>query len=263
MTSPVALLTDFGLDDWYVGVMKAVILSLDPAAAIIDITHSVPPQDIEAASFALLASYRYLPGGTTVVVVVDPGVGGKRRILCAASAGRRFVFPDNGVLTEVLDREGVEKMVSVENRDFFLKPVSGTFHGRDIFAPVAAHLSLGGEMERLGPVTDECVRIETSGPEIGEDRVTARVRWIDGFGNLITNCPARLVEELSVKWGGLAIDLGPHGLAGMAATYETSEPGRPLGIIGSSGYLEVSVREGDAAHTLGLNLNDTITIREP
>jgi S-adenosylmethionine hydrolase len=260
--SPIALLTDFGLDDWYVGVMKGVILSINPAATLIDITHSVPPQDIETAGFALLASYKYLPVGSVVVVVVDPGVGGKRSILCAESVGRRFVFPDNGVLTEVLDREGFGKIVRVENPEFMLDPVSSTFHGRDIFAPVAAHLSMGVAMGRLGPRVTACERITVSGPEVGAYQVTARVRWIDRFGNLITDCPSGMVDEMSGKWGGVAIDLGPQGFAQVVAAYEEVERGRPLGIAGSSGYLEISIREANAAQALCLTLGDTITLRK-
>ncbi len=263
MASPVALLTDFGVDDWYVGLMKSVILTINSSATLIDITHSVPPHDLEAANFALIASYKYLPSGSIVVVVVDPGVGGKRSILCAESGGRHFVFPDNGVLTEFLDREGFEKLVRVENPELFLRPVSSTFHGRDIFAPVAAHLSLGVEAERLGPDAGEYVRLAIAGPGLGEDHATTRVRWIDRFGNLVTDCPAGLVEDLSGKWGGIAIDLGPCGATSLADTYGGVERGRPLGILGSSGYLEVSIREASAARALDLTLGDTVILRKP
>jgi S-adenosylmethionine hydrolase len=263
MASSIALLTDFGLHDWYVGVMKGVILAINPGAAIIDITHSVPPQDVEAASFALLASYMYLPAGTVVAVVVDPGVGGRRRVLCAESGGRLYVFPDNGVLTEVLDREGFENLFCVENHEFFLEHVSATFHGRDIFAPVAAHLSMGAAADSLGPATRDYERIKIAGPRIGDDHVIIRVRWIDRFGNLLTDCSADLVDGISRRWGGVAIDLGAHGAVGMAATYESAEPGHALGLVGSSGYLEISVREGSAARVLGLMLGDTIVLRKP
>jgi S-adenosylmethionine hydrolase len=263
MAPAIALLTDFGLRDWYVGVMRGVILGINPGAAIVDITHSVPPQDVEAASFALLASYKYLPTGSITVVVVDPGVGGRRRILCAESAGRRFVFPDNGALTELLDREGFDKMVSMENREFFLDPVSTTFHGRDIFAPVAAHLSLGVAVDSLGAATGEYVRLAIPGPEISRDRAVTRIRWIDRFGNLITDCPSGLVEELSGRWNGVSIDVGPHGVAPVVSAYEAVGPGQPIGIVGSSGYLEMSIREGSAAETLNLALGDTITLRRP
>ena len=263
MASPVALLTDFGTDDWYVGTMKGVILAVNPEARIIDVTHGVPPQDVDAAGFAALVSCRYLPPESTVVIVVDPGVGGGRAILCARSGGRFFVFPDNGVLTEVLDRDGLDLLVRVENRRFFREPVSSTFHGRDIFAPVAAHLSLGLSPCDLGPEVDNFVRRRIPGPQVGGDHVTARIRWIDRFGNLITDCPADLVDQMSGKWGEAVVDLGAHGAAAPVRTYEAAQPGRPLAIIGSSGFLEISVREGDAARTLGLHLGDAVTIRRP
>jgi S-adenosylmethionine hydrolase len=243
--------------------MKAVILSINPAARIMDITHSVPPQDIEAAGFALVVSYRYLPAGSVVVVVVDPGVGGKRSILCAESGERLFLFPDNGVLTELLDREGYERLVKVEHREFFLEPVSRTFHGRDIFAPVAAHLSLGVEMDRLGSQVIGCERTAISGPEVSGDSLAVRIRWIDRFGNLITDCPADLLAKVSEKWGGAVIDLGAGATARVAAAYEDVDPGRPLGIIGSSGYLEISISGGSATQDLGIMLGDTVRVRKP
>jgi S-adenosylmethionine hydrolase len=263
MMSPIALVTDFGLSDWYAGVMKGVILSINPSAVVVDGTHAVPPQFIEAAGFVLLASCGYLPGGSVVVVVVDPGVGGRRRILCASSAGRRYVFPDNGVLTELLDRDGLEKLVAVENRDWFLEPVSATFHGRDIFAPVAAHLSLGRPIDELGPPVADFERIAVPLPEFGENAARVRIRWIDRFGNLITDCPEGMVGEMLARWGGVAIDLGSRGTAGLVDAYESVGRGCPVGIIGSSGYLEVSIRDGDAALALGLALGDTINLRRP
>jgi S-adenosylmethionine hydrolase len=263
MPAPIGLITDFGLDDWYVGVMKSVVLTVNPAAKIVDLTHGVPPQDITAANFAVLASYRYLPPCSVIAVIVDPGVGGKRKILCARSAARTFVFPDNGVLTEVLDREPPDALVSVENPEFFLEHVSATFHGRDIFAPVAAHLSLGTDMERLGPATDAYVRVRIPSPEIGDGCATVRVRWIDRFGNLITDCPADIVAQVSEKWGGIALDLGAPGRAPLVTAYDTVRPGQAMGIIGSSGRLEVSVREGSAARVLGLSLGDTIILCTP
>jgi S-adenosylmethionine hydrolase len=263
MTSPIALFTDFGADDWYVGVMKGVILTVNPDARMIDVTHAIPPQDIEAGGFAVLVSCAYLPPESVVLVVVDPGVGGSRAIMCARSGGRLFVFPDNGVLTEVVDRDGLEMLVRVENRRFFRDPVSSTFHGRDIFAPVAAHLSLGLSPGDLGPEVDRFVRRRIGGPQAGEAYVKTRIRWIDGFGNLITDCPARLVREISERWGGVSLDLGTPGVAPLADTYEASERGSSFAIIGSSGFLEVSVREGSAAGKLDLHLGDTITLHRP
>jgi S-adenosylmethionine hydrolase len=261
MAVPIALVTDFGLDDWYVGVMKAVVLSISPDAQIIDLAHSIPPHDVEAAGFVLLVSSTYLPGSTVVVVVVDPGVGGGRRILCARSGGHTYVFPDNGVLTELLDRDGVEAMVEVKRPEFFMPRPSHTFHGRDVFAPVAAHLSLGVEIEELGPAARGWTRAEIAGPRFQGERVLARVRWIDRFGNLVTDCPVRMVAEARGKWGEVVVEV-PGGATGpVVPTYGAAERGCLLGVVGSSGYLEISVREGNAAGRLGLRLGDTVVLR--
>jgi hypothetical protein len=257
----IALLTDFGLHDWYVGVMKAVVLAINPEACVIDLVHTVPRHDIEAAAFALLASYPYVPPGSIIVVVVDPGVGGEREILCASVAGRMFIAPDNGVLSPLLDKEGCEKLVRVANREIFLKPVSSTFHGRDIFAPVAAHLSLGVDIENLGPEVEEFERMEAAPPEVEGDRLVTRVRWVDGFGNLITGCPGSLVGEFTREGGQMVVDLGVRGLAPIAESYESVGEGEVLGIVGSSGYLEISVREASAAGMLGLTIGDAVTLR--
>ena len=211
--STIGLLTDFGSGDWYVGVMKGVILSVNPQAAIVDISHAVPRHDVGAASFALLASYKYLPDNAIIVTVVDPGVGTERRIICAKSAGRFFLAPDNGVLTGVLEREGYEEIVSVENESLFLKPVSSTFHGRDVFAPVAGHLSLGLGIAELGPGTADFATITVPRPQVGADHATVTIQWIDSFGNLITDCSGDLVEELVRRWGAAGIDLGSGGSA--------------------------------------------------
>ena len=256
----IALLTDFGLHDWYVGVMKGVVLSINPQATVIDISHHVPRHDVVAASFALLASYRYQPVGTIVVAVVDPGVGTQRRIICARAGDRFFLAPDNGVLTGVLTREPPFEMVCVENEQYFLGPVSTTFHGRDIFAPVAAHLSLGVPLERLGTKMEAFHRKEVAEPRVGEREAEGVVVWVDGFGNLITNLTDTLVRELSGLWGHTLVRIGKGRPFGIASNYESVESGALLGIIGSSGYLEISVREGNAAQVLGVGIGERINL---
>ena len=259
--SIIALLTDFGTHDWYVGLMKGVILGVNPSARIVDISHSVPRHSITAASFALIASYRYFPEGTVFVVVVDPGVGTRRRIVCVQCAARLFVAPDNGVLTGVISKEGYETMVIVENHEFFLREVSSTFHGRDIFAPVAGHLSRGLSIKRLGPETEEFHRAELPEPEIREGSILASIEWVDSFGNLITNCPRESVADLGARYGAVVVRLKDGLEVEMQETYESAATGEPMGIIGSSGYLEVSVREGDASGMLGLTIGDRIVIK--
>jgi S-adenosylmethionine hydrolase len=266
-SNAVALLTDFGLHDWFVGVMKGVVISINPDASIVDISHEIPRQNIVAGSFALAASYSYLPVGSVTAVVVDPGVGTRRRVLCARSAGRLFLAPDNGVLSGLMAREGRAKLVSVENDTYFFKPVSSTFHGRDIFAPVAAHLSLGVHMEDLGPEIGDCLRLEIPSPQTEGDLLAISVQWIDGFGNVITNCPSVLVDEIEARWGG-ELSIGAGAEAGeaqvdlrdikIAASYEAVGPGQLLAIRGSSGYLEISVRQGSAAEILGIAIGDKL-----
>jgi len=260
-SSTIALLTDFGLHDWYVGVMKGVILSVAPNARIIDITHDVPRHNLAAASFALLASYPHFPVGSILVTVVDPGVGTARRIICVQSAGRYFLAPDNGVLTGVLAREGSEKMVSVENGAYFLPQVSSTFHGRDIFAPVAGHLSSGVAIDQLGPEVTVYKRLSIPRPQVASQTAQTTVQWVDSFGNLVTDCPRQLVGELGSRWGAVVIDLGPRGVAPIAETYEMVEPDAPMGVIGSSDYLEISIREGSASEVLGLGIGHKVVLK--
>lgn len=263
MKQPViALLTDFGLGDIYVGVMKGVIHSVNPDGHIVDITHSIPRQDVRAASYALLASVKFFPEGTIFVVVVDPGVGGGRAVLCAKTGGNLFLAPDNGILGPLLDRGGYEILVKVENENLYLKPVSSTFHGRDIFAPVAAHLSAGLDIRDLGPDTSEYVRGEIRRAEVSAKRVVAEVIWVDGFGNVVTSCEASVVRDVMSAWAGVAIEGGGGDRLPLVTSYDAVPPGELLAIVGSSGFLEISVREGSAAERLGLKAGDRVVLVE-
>jgi S-adenosylmethionine hydrolase len=257
----VALLSDFGLEDWYVGVMKSVVLTVNPKATVLDVVHTIPRQNVLAGSFALRASYGYLPPGAVVVAVVDPGVGTGRRILCAEAGGRLFLAPDNGILSGVLAKEGRGRIVSVENDEYFLKPVSSTFHGRDIFASVAGHLSLGLSPDRLGPEVKELEMIEAPLPEVRDDAITLTVEWIDSFGNLITDCSEALAVDLGARWGKLSIAGVGGRPVSMVVSYESAGEGELLAIIGSSGYLEISVREGSASQLLGLEIGDRFELK--
>lgn len=289
----IVLITDFGLDDVYVGVMKGVMLSIAPDAAIVDVTHSIPRHDVVAASHALLACYRFFGEGTVFVVVVDPGVGSERHVICARSEGRYFLAPDNGVLAPQLTERGYDSLVRVKREDLYLKPVSSTFHGRDIFAPVAAHLSMGLDILTLGDTAPDFVRVDLPEAEVGEGRVRAAVRWVDSFGNVVTNCAASAVRDVLGGWAGMVIGreaarvrtgtkydslkgeggarsaIGPGGRAvgpaqriSLVGAYEEVPPGALLAIVGSSGFLEISVREGSAAERLGLSLGDKVIFTE-
>ena len=255
----IALITDFGTDDVYVGVMKGAILSVNPGAEVVDITHAIPRHDIRAASSTLLASYAFFPEGSIFVVVVDPGVGGARAVICARADGRYFLAPDNGVLGPLLDEKGYDSVVRVENQDLFLKPVSSTFHGRDIFAPVAAHLSAGLDIAELGPEAHGFVRLERAGPEVAQDRVAAHVTWVDRFGNVVTDCPASAVHEVMAAWDGMALEGHEAGFP-LVESYGAVARGSLLAIVGSSGFLELSVREGSAARRLGLGSGDPVVL---
>lgn len=257
----IALITDFGLHDVYVGVMKGTILSINPEARIVDVTHSVPRHDIIAGSYVLSASLGYFPEETVFTVVVDPGVGGGRAVVCAKSGGRYLLAPDNGVLGALLSERGYDTLVRVENEDLYLKPVSSTFHGRDIFAPVAAHLSMGLDIKVLGPETSEFVTVEVPGAEVSPTAVAAGVTWVDNFGNVVTNCAASMAREVMGRWAGIAIEGRPETLS-LARSYDAVPPGALLAIAGSSGYLEISVREGSAAERLGLEPGDIVVLME-
>lgn len=266
----IALITDFGLDDVYVGVMKGVILSINPAARIVDITHSIPRHDVRAASHALLASCRFFPEGSIIVVVVDPGVGGKRRIICAKSDGRYFLAPDNGVLGAMLSERGYDSLVTVEREDLRLVPVSLTFHGRDIFAPVAAHLSKGMDIGALGAPIADFARLEMPGARFESGRVMTEIRWVDSFGNIVTNVAASTVRDVMGGWAGMIVEVGVgEEKAGrdvlrlpLVEAYEMVPPGSLLAIVGSSGFLEISVREGSAGDRLSVTVGDSLLIRE-
>jgi S-adenosylmethionine hydrolase len=260
--SLIALVSDFGRNDWYVGVMKGVVLTLNPAARIVDLTHSVPAHDAPACSFALLATRTYLPAGAVVAAVVDPGVGGSRRVLAARSAGRFFLAPDNGVLTEVLEADGCERMVSVENRDLFLKEVSRTFHGRDIFAPVAARLSLGMDIGRLGPETADYMKLELPAALRGPGSLAVTVRWVDSFGNLITGVTGEMLAGAIAEWGAAVVDVGTAAGIPIVESYQSVAAGDALALLGSSDRLEISVREGSAAARLGADVGSVVVLRK-
>src|SRR5437588_5526710 len=184
----ITLLTDFGSRDYFAAAMKGVILSINPAAQIVDITHETPPQDIQTAAFNLLATYKDFPANTIHVAIVDPGVGSTRRAVLIECAGQSFVGPDNGIFSWVCEREGNYRAIHLTNENFFRHPVSATFHGRDIFAPVAATLSNGVTPEEFGPAIENLIHLESLKPKILSDgAIEASIIYIDRFGNCITN----------------------------------------------------------------------------
>ena len=257
----VTLITDFGEEDEYAGVMKGVMLTIDPSCRIIDVTHRISSQDISEAAFILSNSYRYFPQGTIHVVVVDPGVGSSRRPIVVAADGHLFVGPDNGVFTSPLQKEGDRYACEITNRKFFLSRIGATFHGRDIFSPVAAHLSLGVDPRDLGrEVTDPVILHEMS-PEITRKGIKGKVIHIDHFGNLITNIPHDVFASLT-RGKKFTIRIGYLLVKRLSATYSDGEEGELLALFGSSDRLEFSVKNGNAGDRLKMGKGEEVEVTE-
>ncbi len=260
----ISLTTDFGLTDGYVGAMKGVILSINPQAQIVDITHQVSPQNIEEGAFLFAASARYFARDSIHVVVVDPGVGGARRPIALQVGETTFVGPDNGVLTRAVEGFAREagaggKIVGIHltRPEYHLGSLSHTFQGRDLFAPVAAHLSLGVPVEAMGDTITDWTRLSLVRARRKEDgALVGVVMQIDHFGNAILN----VVKEDLAEKNGVVITIGGVTIRGIFESYGQAEPDRPLALFGSSHFLEIAVRNGNAARELGLQVGDQVTI---
>jgi S-adenosylmethionine hydrolase len=256
--SLITLTTDFGLADSYVGAMKGVILGIDPTATIVDISHDIAPQDVREAAYVVYTAYPYFPPHTVHVVVVDPGVGSGRRAIVLRAAQACFVAPDNGVLSYVLAREGISEAVRLTHSKYHRRTVSHTFHGRDIFAPIAAHLARGVPLTELGEPLTEIVTFSLPQPQILPDgKVVGHVLHIDRFGNLIFD----VREGDFVLGGGLVLEIAGHRIEGLRHTFTDVPAGELVAYIGSSGHLEIALREGDAAQSLGMKRGDKILLR--
>ena len=255
----ITLMTDFEISDHYVGVMKGVILNISPQVQVVDITHAVPPQDIHGAAFLIDSTYRYFPDGTIHVIVVDPGVGSERKAIVCQTETAYFVCPDNGILTHILRDEERIHTVAVENPAYFLPQVSNTFHGRDIFAPVAAHLSRGVPIDKLGSPTTQPIHFPIPCPQVTDKTVIGQIIWIDSFGNLVTNISHKILESLEGR-NSVVIRAGSAEINHLNRSYAESAIGEVLAILGSFSRLEISINQGDAAQTLGLKRGDAITI---
>jgi S-adenosylmethionine hydrolase len=252
----ITLLTDFGTQDAYVGVMKGVISSISPQAQIIDLTHAIPPQDLYSARFNLLNAVPYFPEYTIHVVVVDPGVGTSRRGIAVQTDAGILVGPDNGVMSGVWQQFRIQKAVDLTNPQFWRVPTpSTTFHGRDIFAPVAAHIARGAPLEQLGNgVTPESLeRIDLPPLSRGEKFVRGGIQYIDHFGNGITTIPAD-----AVKGDPWQVLIGQTELP-WCSTYGAVLPGQPLALVGSHGWVEVATNQGNAAQRLHFKIGDPVT----
>jgi S-adenosylmethionine hydrolase len=254
----VALLTDFGTRDHYVGAMKGVVLSVCPAATLVDITHDIPPQDILTGALELAAAYRYFPAGSVFLAVVDPGVGSARRGIAADAGGYRFVGPDNGVLSLAFGSEPALEIVELGDRQYARPTVSRTFEGRDRFAPAAGWLARGTELHAFGPAVTDPVRLTLTAPTIHADAIHGEVVRIDRFGNLITNIDRQSLDALTR--GPIHIDIGGRRISGLVSTYADVDMHEPCALVGSSGHLEIAVNGGNAAATLHTKRGDTISV---
>lgn len=263
----ITLLTDFGLDDIYVGAMKGVIASINPMARVVDLCHGIEPQDVRAAAFMLAGSFGYFPPGTIHVAVVDPTVGSERPALCVQAGEYFFVGPDNGIISAACCRAGRPKIFHLENEEYFLKNPSRTFHGRDIFAPAAAHLSAGVPIDSMGPRARSMKRIRFPEPLLrrgtGSERsIAGKVVHVDRFGNLITNIEPDSVGSVFPRTPRcrLLVTCGKQVIQGLSETYSEAASGMPLALFGSYGLMEISIRDGDAATSLGVGRGGRVEI---
>jgi hypothetical protein len=258
----IALLTDFGVRDHYVASIKGTILGICRDAALVDITHEIPPQDVAAGALELAACYRFFPAGTIFLAVVDPGVGSGRRAVAAEAGAWRFIAPDNGLLGPVLDEVPPSRAVELNRREYSAPSVSRTFEGRDRFAPAAAWLAAGVALESLGDPVQEWTRLHLPRAVPAGDGIQGEVVRVDGFGNLVSNIPAAAVEQLR---GGQRRQVTATVAGGprlpFVGTYGDVPAGAPCALVGSTGHVEISVNCGSAARHLGAGRGARVTVQ--
>lgn len=254
----ITLTTDFGYTDPFVGIMKGVIFSITPNVQVIDLSHGIPPQDIRAAALTLAGSVDYFPQGTIHVAVVDPGVGTERRPILAESAANYFVGPDNGVFSLALQGKKSSPIVHLSNDSYHLQPKSHTFHGRDIFAPVAAHLARGVPVGKFGAPLRDCVRL--SWPRLDRTRefVVGEILYIDGFGNMSTNIRERDLRGAATE--KILVHLGEISIRGLSRNYAAGQKGGCLALINSWGVVEIAIYNGSAASRTAAKVGDKVRI---
>ncbi|MFB3889045.1 MAG: S-adenosyl-l-methionine hydroxide adenosyltransferase family protein [Candidatus Bathyarchaeia archaeon] len=254
----ISLTTDFGLRDPYAVEMKAVILSICPTAVIVDVTHDVEKFNVRMGAFLLSCAAPYFPEGTIHLGVVDPGVGTQRRRIIVQTERGFFVGPDNGLLMLAAEAQGIRRVHEIRSRRLVLPHVSSTFHGRDIFAPAAAHMSNGVALEEFGPEISDAVKPDFAKTTRTRDSVTGEVLHVDGFGNIITNLRAHDLE--GIKHDVMTARLGRHELQlRLSKTYADAEQDKPIALIGSHNYLEIALNQGDAARKLDAKPGDKVT----
>ena len=256
----ITLTTDYGTNDHLVGVMKGVILSINPEVNIVDITHSVLPHDLLDGALAIGQAYKYFPPKTVHVVVVDPGVGTARRPILVASDTHYFVAPDNGVLSSVYDQTEALYVWNIISEHYFRQPVSNTFHGRDIFAPVAAWLAKSWQSSAFGEQITDFTRFALPRPKTNGNTIKGVVLKVDQFGNLITNLRAEDVPAFTTEGGKFTIKAGNATLTKLVPTFASGANGETIGLIGSGGYLEISLNKASASKSLALGRGAEVTV---
>ena len=257
-SSIITLLTDFGVQDAFVGIMKGVILGIAPSTQIIDLSHEVPPQNILAGALLLRSAVRHFPTGSIHVAVVDPGVGSSRKGIIVETPDGFFVGPDNGLLSLSVPEERISRITHLTNTDYFLDQPSHTFHGRDIFAPVAAHLAQGVSPEQFGLQLSALERLNPPAPMKNEQTLTGTVLYIDHFGNAITNISTTDIHPFSTQQ--LWVSIEAHQLGQLVSTYANVEEGAPAVLINSWGQIEIAIRNGSAAQELSLQPGSLVEI---
>jgi S-adenosylmethionine hydrolase len=258
----ITLLSDFGLNDPYLGAMRGVILSICPKARLVNLAHEITPHQILEGAVALEAAYHYFPAGTIHLAVVDPGVGTERRAIACQSGDWFFVAPDNGLLTSILQAHRNPKIVSLENPVYHLPKVSRTFAGRDIFAPAAAHLANAVPLKDFGPVIKDPVMLDLPRPLLREKAVEAHILYIDRFGNCITDLRETEFERWQREKGrrDIVVRAGEALIRGLSQAYGEAPAGKPLALFSSSGRLEIALNQGSAARLLRLSVGDAVKI---
>ncbi len=258
----ITLLSDFGLKDPYVAEMKAVILSINPEALVVDITHEIDKFNVRMGAFVLASATPYFPQNTVHVAVVDPGVGTERRSIIVETKRGFYVGPDNGLLMLAAHKEGIIKVHQIINPKYMLSQVSTTFHGRDIFAPAAAHLTSGTSPSEFGPAIQDYILPEFAKPQVKKGDVVGAVLLIDGFGNIISNISAENLERASIREGQtLRVKLGSKTLKlRFCSVYGEVPAGTSLALIGGSDFLEVAVNQGNASETFEAKVGDAFRV---
>jgi len=272
----ITLTTDFGTTDGYVGAMKGVLLSIAPQARLVDISHEIPAHDIRRAAFVLYTAVPFFPPGTVHLAVVDPGVGTRRRAIALQTPRCFFVGPDNGLFTYVLAEAETWKGVELRDPAYRLPQVSATFHGRDLFAPAAAHLVAGVPLDRLGPPIADPTLLPLPRLEVDEQGLAGEVLYVDRFGNVVTSLGRwqwegddllltaafrRATSRLRFPAAKIEVTLARQVIPGVRRTYGEAAPGEMLALIGSTGFLEIAVRQGSAAQRLRVQPGDPVAVR--